>query len=244
MQTVILCGGKGTRLNELGKVVPKALVEIGGRPIVSHLMERYAVSGFNNFSLCLGHLGNKIREYFGANESSGTVDFTLNGGANWTVSLFDTGEETSTGGRIGKIAGSLASDERFFVTYGDGLADIDISDLLRFHLDHGKLATMTAVRPRSPFGIVDIDADGSVGSFREKPKLDVWINGGFFVFEQQVLELLNDDVVLEEKPLETLAQNGELMAYRHDGFWKCMDTYKDSLEFNDLWKAGAPWKVS
>ena len=244
MQTVILCGGKGTRLNELGKAVPKALVEIGGRPIVSHLMERYAASGFNDFSLCLGHLGNKIREYFGADQNRETVNFTLDGGSDWTVSLFDTGEETNTGGRIGKIAGSLATYERFFVTYGDGLADIDIADLLRFHLDHGKQATMTAVRPRSPFGIVDIDADNSVGSFREKPKLDVWINGGFFVFERQVLDLLTDDLVLEEKPLETLAQNGELMAYRHDGFWKCMDTYKDSLEFNDLWKAGAPWKVS
>lgn len=244
MQTVILCGGKGTRLNELGKAVPKALVEIGERPIVSHLMERYAASGFTDFTLCLGHLGSKIREYFGATDERVTVDFETESGSRWNVSLRETGEETNTGGRIGRIAASLADDERFFVTYGDGLADIDISDLLNFHIEHGKLATMTAVRPRSPFGIVDIRDDDSVGSFREKPKLDVWINGGFFVFERKVLDLLTGDPVLEEAPLETLAANDELMAYRHDGFWKCMDTYKDSLEFNELWNAGAPWKVS
>lgn len=241
MRTVILCGGKGTRLNELGNAVPKALVEIGGRPIISHLMQHYAASGFNQFSLCLGHLGDKIREYFGADADGVPVEFQGPSDSTWKVSGFDTGEETNTGGRIGRISQSLVDEDRFFVTYGDGLADVDIADLLEFHIAHGKLATMTAVRPRSPFGVVNIADDGSVHAFREKPKLDVWINGGFFVFEREVLELLEGNPVLEETPLETLSERGQLMAYRHNGFWKCMDTYKDSLEFNDLWRTGAPW---
>lgn len=244
MKTVILCGGRGTRLNELGKVVPKALVEIGGQPIVWHLMHLYAARGFSDFHLCLGHLGHKIREYFGSSGSAeGHVSFPVAYESNWNVSLFDTGEDTNTGGRIAMIADALKPEERFFVTYGDGLADVDIRDLLEFHKKHGKLATMTTVHPRSPFGLVEIGEDGAVTSFREKPRLDVWINGGFFVFERDILDLLEGDPVLEEGPLETLAAEGELMAYRHTGFWKCMDTYKDSLEFNSLWEGGAPWKV-
>lgn len=244
MKTVILCGGRGTRLNELGKAVPKALVEIGGQPIIWHLMHLYAAHGFNDFSLCLGHLGHKIREYFGSSGSGeDNVSFPVDGETNWNVSLFDTGEDTNTGGRIAKIADALKAEDRFFVTYGDGLADVDIGKLLEFHKEHGKLATMTTVHPRSPFGVVEIGEDGAVSSFREKPRLDVWINGGFFVFESTILELLDGDPVLEEGPLETLAAKGELMAYRHTGFWKCMDTYKDSLEFNSLWLSGAPWKI-
>ncbi len=244
MKTVILCGGRGTRLNELGKVVPKALVEIGGRPIIWHLMRLYSAYGFNEFSLCLGHLGDKIRNYFLVPESDpGPKNFEVQGSDPWNVSLHDTGEETNTGGRIAKIADSLRGEERFFVTYGDGLADLDIRMLLEFHKKHGKLATMTTVHPRSPFGVVEIGEGGAVSSFREKPRLDVWINGGFFVFERAVLDQLAGDPVLEEGPLETMAAEGELMAYRHTGFWKCMDTYKDSLEFNSLWEGGAPWKV-
>ena len=244
MKTVILCGGRGTRLNELGKVVPKALVEIGGQPIIWHLMRLYSAHGFHDFSLCLGHLGDKIRSYFRSPDgNAGIVNFPVEGTENWTVSLPDTGEDTNTGGRIAKIADSLASEERFFVTYGDGLADVDIGGLLEFHKAHGKIATMTTINPRSPFGIVELDGKGAVSSFREKPNLDVWINGGFFVFERKVLDLLAGDPVLEEGPLETLAAEGELMAYRHTGFWKCMDTYKDSLEFEAIWAADAPWKI-
>ena len=244
MKTVILCGGRGTRLNELGKVVPKALVEIGGQPIIWHLMHLYAVHGFNDFSLCLGHLGNKIREYFGVSgRDDANVCFPVVDEKSWNVSLFDTGEDTNTGGRIAMIADALKAEERFFVTYGDGLADVDIEKLLEFHNKHGKLATMSTVHPRSPFGLVEICEDGAVTSFREKPQLDVWINGGFFVFEQEIFDLLHGNPVLEEGPLETLAAKGELMAYRHTGFWKCMDTYKDSLEFNTLWESGAPWRV-
>ncbi|MBX3297166.1 MAG: NTP transferase domain-containing protein [Acidobacteria bacterium] len=244
MKTVILCGGRGTRLDELGKVVPKALVEIGGRPIISHLMQLYASYGFSDFSLCLGHLGDKIKDYFGARgEGNIRVTFQTETNESWDVSLYETGEDTNTGGRIARIANLLADDQRFFVTYGDGLADVNIGSLLEFHKGHGKLATMTTVHPRSPFGIVDLNDDGTVNSFREKPRLDVWINGGFFVFERQVLDLLDGDPVLEEGPLETLAKINELMAYRHTGFWKCMDTYKDSLEFNALWETGPPWKT-
>ncbi|MBK9165527.1 MAG: NTP transferase domain-containing protein [Acidobacteria bacterium] len=244
MKTVILCGGRGTRLNELGKAVPKALVEIGGRPIIWHLMRLYSAHGFHDFSLCLGHLGDKIRSYFGSQDgNAGNVNFPVDGTETWNVSLYDTGEDTNTGGRIAKIADTLGSEERFFVTYGDGLADVDTGGLLEFHKGHGKLATMTTIHPRSPFGIVELDGNGAVSSFREKPQLDVWINGGFFVFERKVLDLLVGDPVLEEGPLETLAAEGELMAYRHTGFWKCMDTYKDSLEFNALWVADAPWKI-
>lgn len=242
MKTVILCGGKGTRLNELGKVVPKALIEIGGRPIIWHLMRRYAYFGFTEFSLCLGHLGDRIREFFGA-EQDRTIIYEDTEASPWRVSLHETGESTNTGGRIGRIRDLLLNEERFFVTYGDGLADIDLKALLDLHSGHGKAATLTVVRPRSPFGLVELDGTGMVARFSEKPKLDVWINGGFFVFERSVLDLLSDDQVLEEAPLETLAANGELMAFRHDGFWKCMDTYKDSLEFNELWNHDAPWKV-
>ncbi len=237
MRTVVLCGGRGTRLDALGKAVPKALVEIGGKPIIWHLINVYAAAGFTDFALCTGYLGDLIRNYFDGPELSDTLPF-----ADVRVEMFDTGPDTNTGGRIAAIKDSLAEEERFFVTYGDGLSDIDVKALLDFHLSHGKKATLTSVRPNSTFGVLDISADGAVEQFREKPKLDVWINGGFFVFERSVLDILEPDSVLEREPLERLAAEGDLMAYRHDGFWKCMDTFKDSLEFNELWEADAPWK--
>lgn len=240
MRTVVLCGGRGTRLDELGKAVPKALVEIGGYPILWHLMNLYASSGFNDFTLCTGHLGDLIKNYFdrsNENEGTDTSPFSRS-----SVKIFDTGLDTNTGGRIAKIKDDLESEERFFVTYGDGLSDVDINALLAFHLSHGKKATLTSVRPTSTFGLLDISDEGEVRRFAEKPKLDIWINGGFFVFERSFLDYLDEDSVLEREPLEKLADEGELMAFRHDGFWKCMDTFKDNLEFNELWRSSAPWK--
>jgi len=158
------------------------------------------------------------------------------------VELVDTGVDTNTGGRVNKLADRI-QDDTFCVTYGDGLADVDLKTLLEFHRSHGKIATLTAVNPILNFGLLDLGSDGSVERFREKPKLKEWINGGFFVFERRVFDYLDDDCVLEKEPFERLAAEGELMAYRHDGFWKCMDTFKDNVELNDIWENGAPWKV-
>ena len=230
MKTVILCGGRGTRLGEHGKSVPKALVRIGNEPIIRHLIELYAHFGLNDFVVCLGFLADEIRNYF-AQSAQG-----LN------IRLVDTGLDTNTGGRIKKAQEFLEDEETFCVTYGDGLADIDIEKLLAFHRSHGKIGTLTAVHPVSNFGLLDVSPDGQVENFREKPVLKEWVNGGFFVFERAIFNYLDDNSVLEGEPLTRLSEQGELMAYRHDGFWKCMDTYKDSLEFNELWNEGAPWQ--
>lgn len=230
MKAVILCGGRGTRLGEHGRAVPKALIRIGGEPIILHLMRLFAGHGVSDFVLCLGHLGDEIRSFFG----SGDFD--------WKIDLVETGPGTNTGGRLALVEAYVSGETDFFVTYGDGLADIDLDELLAFHRSRGRTATITAVHPRSPFGLIDVDENGSVARFREKPLLREWINGGFFVFGQTIFDYLADDPVLEREPFETLAAAGELMAYRHEGFWKCMDTFKDNLEFEELWKSGAPWK--
>lgn len=232
MKTVILCGGRGTRLNELGTMVPKALVEVGEKPIIWHLLKLFSSHGFNDFALCLGYLGDQIKGYFVEGNSD----------ESWNVGLYDTGLDTNTGGRLKRIEGDLAGEETFLVTYGDGLADVNLSELLAFHRAHGKIATLTAVHPISNYGLLDIGTDGEVVSFREKPALKEWINGGFFVFDREIFEHLDENSILEREPLEALAEAGELMAYSHLGFWKCMDTYKDSVEFNQLWETGAPWK--
>jgi glucose-1-phosphate cytidylyltransferase len=243
MKTVILCGGRGTRLGEHGRSVPKALVRIGEDPILWHLIQLYRSHGITEFVLCLGFLGDEIREYFRSRSDEfvpagpGLITISVEG---VRILLAETGLETPTGGRLFRVR-SLLQNERSFVTYGDGLADVDITQLLGFHEGHGKAATLTAVHPISNFGLLDIDRNGGVSQFREKPRLAEWVNGGFFVFEPAVFDRLNEDSVLELEPLQSLAAEGQLMAYRHDGFWKCMDTYKDSLEFNDLWAAGAPW---
>jgi len=244
MKTVILCGGRGTRLDEMGKLVPKALVPIGGKPVIWHLMRIFASQGFCNFTLCLGYLGDKIKDYFSeiSNRSDGTVQVSLDG-TTCQVALIETGLDTNTGGRLKAVEKSIINESEFFVTYGDGLADIDLDALLRFHRDHEKTATLTAVHPVSNFGLLELDADGTVQHFWEKPVLQDWINGGFFVFQNRIFEHLTSDSVLEREPLESLAEQGELMAYRHSGFWKCMDTYKDNVEMNELWKSHAPWKV-
>ncbi len=232
MKTVILCGGRGTRLGEHGKSVPKALVRIGEEPIIWHLLQLYSRFGLDDFVICLGFLAAEIKGYF-ANSPLAS-----------NVSLVETGLDTNTGARIKKVKRFLQREERFCVTYGDGLADIDLAKLLDFHRDHGRIATLTAVHPVSNFGLLDVGDDGRVENFREKPVLKEWVNGGFFVFERAIFDYLDDDSILEGEPLMRLADEGELMAYQHDGFWKCMDTYKDSLEFNELWKKGAPWKAA
>lgn len=255
MKTVILCGGRGTRLGAHGATVPKALIEIGGRPLLWHLLKLYAHHGLNDFILCLGHLGDAIKRYF-LDQHWLDHDFTLemNSAAEprlhgaraeeWRVTLADTGLETNTGGRIKRIAPYLGADETFCVTYGDGLANIDLRALVAFHRAHGRVATLTAVHPQSSFGLLQLDEAGAVTEFVEKPPLREWINGGFFVFERAVLDYLNEESVLEREPFERLARERQLMAYAHTGFWKCMDTYKDNLELNQLWDAGsAQWRL-
>ncbi len=261
MKTVILCGGRGTRLGEHGAQVPKALIEIGGRPLLWHLLKLYAAHGLNDFVLCLGYLGDSIKRYF-VERHWLDHDFTLELGAtgeaqlvknerghersqdDWRIAFVDTGQDTNTGGRIKRIQNYIGDDETFCVTYGDGLASVDLPALLAFHRAHGKLATLTAVHPRSSFGILKLGEQNAVTEFEEKPVLREWINGGFFVFKRGIFDYLDDDSVLEREPLERLARAGELIAYPHTGFWKCLDTYKDNVEFNQLWDEGqAEWKV-
>jgi glucose-1-phosphate cytidylyltransferase len=228
---VILCGGRGTRLQEHTHAIPKALVEIGGRPILWHVMSLYASQGFEDFLLCTGYLGEQVEAFVGGGAPAGT-----------RVRCVDTGRDTPTGGRIARVADRLAGT--FCVTYADGVADLDLRALLAFHHGHGALATMTVVRPELPFGVTDLDGDGAVTGFREKPRSEHWINGGFFCMEPGVLDRLREDSVLEREPLESLAIDGELRAFRHEGFWDCMDTYKDAVLLNDLWAGGeAPWKL-
>lgn len=231
MKAVILCGGRGTRLGEHGRTLPKALSPIGGKPIIWHLLKIYSSYGMNDFVLCLGYLGDLIREYVGSLEE------------NWAITCIDTGTDTNTGGRIKLIEDQLAGADRFCVTYGDGLADVNIGNLIDFHRSHGKAATVTAVHPHSNFGLMELDAAGTVTGFREKPVLKEWVNGGFFVFEKRVLSYLDETSILEREPFESLCSDGEMMAFRHEGFWKCMDTFKDNLEFEQLWATEAAWKV-
>ncbi|MEO5860107.1 MAG: sugar phosphate nucleotidyltransferase [Pyrinomonadaceae bacterium] len=247
MKTIVLCGGKGTRLDRHGALVPKALFRIGEEPLILHLMRIYRTFGLSDFTLSLGYLAEEFGKYFdvpvaGSQSSVKTAEIAVDAGPNVTLTLLDTGLETNTGGRVKKLE-SYITDDTFCVTYGDGLADLNLTALIDFHRRHGKIATLTAVNPVSNFGLLDLGSDGSVNSFREKPKLKEWINGGFFVFERRIFDYLDDSCVLEKEPFERLAAEGELMAYRHDGFWKCMDTFKDNVEMNEMWDAGAPWKV-
>lgn len=209
--------------------MPKALIPIGGQPIIWHLLNVYARHGIQDFVLCLGHLGEEIAAYFDRLDHP------------WSVQCVDTGKETNTGGRLRRVAPLLEGERDFFVTYGDGLANIDLDSLLSFHRSHGRCGTITTVHPHSNFGIVDVADDGRIERFREKPVLREWINGGFFVFRPAIFDVLNDESTLEREPFEILAGQGELMAFRHEGFWKCMDTFKDNLEFEQLWQSGAPW---
>ncbi len=231
MKTVILCGGRGTRLGKHGTSIPKALINIGDRPVIVHLMEIYARFGMIDFVLCLGHLGDEIIRYF---ESADIP-------REWKIAFAETGIDTNTGGRLKMVEELLSDDDAFCVTYGDGLANIDIGELVRFHRSHGKIATVTAVHPYSNFGLIDVDEDGHITAFREKPLLKEWINGGFFIFDRRVFGFLDINSILEREPFEAIASQGQMMAYKHAGFWKCMDTFKDALEFEQLLNEGTPW---
>jgi len=257
MKVVILCGGQGTRLREETEYKPKPMVEIGGRPILWHIMKRYAHYGFKEFVLCLGYKGDVIKDYFyhyGLHRGDATITLGKSHGVvfhdphpeeGWKVTLAETGENAMTGARV-KRAAKYLGREPFFLTYGDGLADVDLKDLLRFHKSHGKLGTVTGVHPPSRFGELMTEND-RVLKFSEKPQTHSGaINGGFFVFEHEFLNLLSDDdsCVLEQKPLEMLAGKGGLRVHSHKGFWQCMDTYRDFQLLNKLWESGkAPWKI-
>jgi glucose-1-phosphate cytidylyltransferase len=229
----ILCGGRGTRLQEHTRAIPKPLVEIGGRPILWHVIEIYACQGFRRFVLCTGYKSEMIEEFVAVSDWPPGTE----------IVCVQTGLDTPTGGRIKLVADHLP-DETFHVTYADGVADIDLGQLGAHHHEHGALATMTVVRPELPFGVAEIDPEGRICGFREKPRAEHWINGGFFCLEPGALDYIEEDSVLERQPLERLAAEGQLRAFRHDGFWDCLDTYKDALLLNDLWSRGdAPWKV-
>ncbi|HZU40343.1 MAG TPA: sugar phosphate nucleotidyltransferase [Solirubrobacteraceae bacterium] len=228
----ILCGGRGTRLQEHTRAIPKPLVEIGGRPILWHVLHIYLAHGFRDFLLLTGYRGEQVERFVA--------------GERWPdgarVRCLDTGEDTPTGGRLHLAAPQLG--ERCCVTYGDGVADIELGKLLDYHAAHGAAATMTVVRPRLPFGVAELNGGGVVRGFVEKPRSEQWVNGGFLCFERSALDLLGPGSVLEREPMEHLAASGRLRAYRHEGFWDCLDTYKDAVELNDLWAQGrAPWKV-
>lgn len=255
MKVVILAGGLGTRISEESDTRPKPMIEIGGRPILWHIMKLYSFYGFNEFIILLGYKGYVIKEYF-ANYYLHNSDVTIdtanqsmeihnNYSENWKITLVDTGLSTMTGGRVKRVA-SYIGNEPFFLTYGDGVADINFHEELKFHRKHGKMMTMTAVQPEGRFGQLSQEADFRVLNFAEKPRGDgAWVNGGFFICEPQILNYIKDDsTVFEREPLEKLASEGELYSFQHHGFWKCMDTLRDKNQLNEIWNAGqAKWKV-
>jgi len=254
MKVVILAGGFGTRLQEETTVKPKPMVEIGGQPILWHIMNIYAAHGYKEFVVALGYRGEIIKNYFlnyyylrnsfSIHLGNGRVDVHDAGRENWVVHLIDTGLHTQTGGRVKRLAPWIGN-ETFMMTYGDGVANINIRELVAFHRKHGKLATVTAVRPPSRFGGLNFSGD-LVARFEEKPQIgEGWINGGFFVMEPEVLDYIEGDTIAwERERLERLAKEGQLVAYRHDGFWQCMDTLRDVRLLESLWAEGrAPWKV-
>jgi glucose-1-phosphate cytidylyltransferase len=229
---VILCGGRGTRLRERTESVPKALVEIGGRPIVWHVIQIYAAQGFDRFLLATGYLGEAVAEFAAAEPWPEGVE----------VECVDTGLDTPTGGRVARLGDRLGGGT-FCLTYADGVADVDLGALLAFHDSEGATATMTVVRPDLQWGVAELDG-ARVDGFVEKPRSEHWINGGFLCLEPGALSYLDEGSVLEREPLSRLAADGELRAFRHEGFWDCMDTYKDAVVLNDLWSAGeAPWRI-
>jgi glucose-1-phosphate cytidylyltransferase len=244
VKVILLAGGLGTRMREETEYKPKPMVEIGGRPVLWHLMKSFSHFGLNEFVVCTGYRGDVIKDYF-LNYDARMNDFTAHLGSASRIEMHGMHNEspnTMTGGRVKRIQKYV--EGRFIVTYGDGLADVDITKLLKFHESHGKLATVTTVRPLSRFGVMDLDANGKVERFREKPQTDDYVNAGFFVFEPEVFDYLDEDCVLEQAPLEKLASLGELMAYRHEGFWQPMDTYREFVMLNEIWDSGhAPWKV-
>jgi glucose-1-phosphate cytidylyltransferase len=228
---VILCGGRGTRLRERTETIPKPLVEIGGMPILWHVLGIYKAQGFNRFLLATGYLGDAIKDFVARQAWPEGV----------SIECVDTGIDTPTGGRIAALAGRLDGDT-FCATYADGVADVDLNELLAFHAEQGRLATMTVVRPNLQWGVAELGGGDAVEGFVEKPRSERWINGGFLCLEPGALDYIGENSVLEREPLERLAADGQLHAFRHEGFWDCMDTYKDAVALNDLWTTGdAPW---
>jgi len=256
MKAVILAGGRGTRISEESIMRPKPMIEIGGKPILWHIMKIYSAAGVNDFVICLGYKGYMIKEYF-ANYFLHTSDVTFDVSENtmevhsktaepWRVTLVDTGVQTMTGGRIKRVKPYIDKED-FCLTYGDGLADVDMRSVIEFHFRHGRAATVTAVQPQGRFGSVRVEGeDGVVTGFEEKPKGDGrWINAGFFVLSPKILNYVQDDTTIWERaPLEALAGDGELNAFRHEGFWHAMDTMRDKAYLEDMWSSGnAPWKI-
>lgn len=256
MKAVILAGGLGTRFSEETTVRPKPMIEIGGKPILWHIMKIYATYGINDFVVCCGYKGYVIKEYFAnyfLHMSDVTFDMTDNSmqvhqryAEPWKVTLVDTGAFSMTGGRLKRVARFLNPDEDFCFTYGDGVADVDIAKIIARHKKQNVLATMVAVQPPGKYGSLEIDANARVKNFHEKPKGDGgWINGGFFVLSPKVIEYISDDnTIWEKEPLEKLASEGQLSAYHHEGFWQAMDTMRDNVKLEQLWQSGnAPWKL-
>jgi len=251
MKVIILAGGFGTRLSEYTDAIPKPMAKIGDKPILWHIMKIFEHHALNDFVLALGYKNEIIKEYFSKYSllnsdfsidlKSGNMEMHQVQSENWNVTLVDTGLDTMTGGRIKRLK-DFVGNQTFMVTYGDGVGNIDIKNLIKFHKSHKKLATVTAVRPQARFGELEI-VDDCVKSFKEKPQLDQgWINGGFFVLEPEVFDLISDDsVMFERQPLEELSSEENLMAYKHNGFWKCMDTKRDLEILNDLWNTNPPW---
>jgi glucose-1-phosphate cytidylyltransferase len=255
MKAVLLAGGLGTRMREETEFRPKPMVEVGGRPVLWHIMKNLGHFGISDFIIATGYKSDVIKEYF-LNYQARNNDFTVTLGnrdaltfhdphdeGQWKVTVAYTGDETPTGGRLHRVARYL-DDEPFFVTYGDGLANVDIRSLRDFHVRQGTLATVTTVQPFSRFGVMEVEGEGRVTQFREKPRLEGWINIGFFMMEPRALDYIRDDSVLEEEPLAELARDGQLSAFRHQGFWQPMDTYRENRMLNDLWDSGqAPWRL-
>jgi glucose-1-phosphate cytidylyltransferase len=256
MKVVILCGGLGTRLREETEYRPKPMVDVGGKPILWHIMKIYAHYGFSDFVLCLGYRGNMIKQYFLDYESM-VNDFSIKLGKHeghiqylnaheeksFTVTLVETGLQTLTGGRLRRVQPYIP-DDTFMMTYGDGLANVDIPRLVDFHFSHGKIVTITAVRPTSRFGKLEVADDATVKQFTEKPLAEEWINGGFFVLNRKVFDYLDSDGAFEQEPLRNLARDGQLKAFQHRGFWYAMDTYREYLYLNELWnKKQAEWRI-
>jgi len=249
MNVVILAGGFGTRISEYTGVIPKPMVPIGGKPIIWHIINNFASFGLNNFYLALGYKSEIIKDYFAnyhtlnsnfsVDLSSGEIDLISNSNTNWKVNLIDTGLNSMTGGRVKRIFQNMEK-KRFILTYGDALCDVNIEELLKFHDNHKKMITVTAVRPSARFGELELEED-NVLSFKEKPQTSSgWINGGFFVIEPEFIDLIADDsTVLEKSPLEKASELGQLMAYKHDGFWQCMDTKRDQEKLQEIWDDGS-----
>lgn len=255
MKVVLLAGGRGTRISEESHIRPKPMIEIGGFPILWHIMKVYSAFGIRDFVICLGYKGYMIKDYFSRfllnfsdisiNTRTGNIKYFNSFGEDWDITLVDTGDETMTGGRLKRIQPYLTPGEAFCMTYGDGLADIDIAALLAFHRSHGKLVTLTAVSPPGRFGVLDL-AGETVERFKEKPELDGGaVSGGFFVIQPEALErIAGDSTVWEQEPLQSLASDHQLMAYAHRGFWQPLDTLRDKILLDQLWQAGnPPWKL-